>query len=370
MRVRCDRVDVTESLNSILGIVPANSPKPILADFFLSTESGSLVAEATDLDISGKVVIQKVEIVEEGQIAVPSQRLISILKEVPEESINIRNRESTHGAVIDSEGFEFQILGHDPTEFPTVTEPETTNAFSLVREAFHDSLKRVLVATSSDETRYQLNGVFLEFGRDRLTLTATDGKRLTHDTLRIENPDEQQISAILPNQTVGVFLKILAANGPQDETVTLSLSETNVTLRVRDNRVSSNLIEGIYPNYRSIFPPEPKLRVTCRRALLLSAARSASLTTDKQTHTVVFKFSPDVLVLEAKAQDIGESRIEIPVQANGDPMEICFNPVYFIDGLRTFEEDEVTLELTDPGKPVILKGTQSYRHMVMPLVQK
>ncbi len=370
MKVRCDRARLIESLNSIVGIVPANSPKPVLGDFLLATEEGSLVAEATDMDISGKALLHTVEVQESGRAAVPSARLVSILKEIPDESVELHSRDDPPGAIISGNGFEFRILGHDPDEFPAVSEPETPNTFTLHREKLHDALKRVSIAASRDTTRYQLNGVFLEFEKGKVALTATDGKRLTHDQIRVDGEIDSAISAILPNQAIDVFLRILSSHAIQDETVTLSLSETHVNLHTKDNRVSSNLVDGIYPNYRAVFPPESRLRLRCRKSLLLTAARSASLTTDKSTQTVLFRITTESMVLESQAQDIGEARVEIPIEATGDAMEVRFNPVFFIDALRTFEEDEVQIELTDPGKPALLRGTANYRHLVMPLVNK
>ena len=368
MKVRCDRNSLVESLTSIAGIIPPNSPKEILGGFYLGTAAGSLVVEASDLEISGTAVIHKVEVESDGAVALPSSRLISILKELPDEFVTVTSRDEPQGAVLESGGFQFKILGHDPGEFPKSEEPATTNSLSVAREKLHDALKRVSVAASRDTTRYQLNGVFLEFQDGKLTLTATDGKRLTHDSFRVSETDVGAISAILPNQAIDVFLKVLSGQGVQDETVTLSLSESHVTLKTKNHRVSSNLVEGMFPNYKAVMPAESAIRIKSKKAELLAAARSAALTADKQTSTVIFKVSPSSLVLESNAQDVGESRIEISVESTGDSMEVRFNPIYFIDALRTFDEDEITMELSDPSRPAVLRTSQNYKHLVMPLV--
>lgn len=370
MKVRCDRIDLVERLGAIHGIVSVNTPKPILGDYLLYTESGALVAEATDLEITGRTYMHKVEILEEGQLALPSGRLLSILKELPEDYVEIESIDEPLGANLQSGGFRFKVLGHDADEFPRARESEGLHGIVLYREKFQESLRRVAVATSRDPTRYQLNGVFLELAGGKLTMTATDGKRLAHDQLKVEKDGSLELSAILPNQAVDVMLKVLSSQMAQDERITLQVSETHVALKTEDVWISSTQIEGMYPNYQTAFPKEARTRARGHRSDLLTAARSASLTTDKQTSTVLFRITPEGLILESKAQSIGESRIQIPLELEGDAVEIRFNPVYFIEALRTFEEDEICMELTNAETPVVLRGSQSYVHLVMPLVTK
>jgi DNA polymerase-3 subunit beta len=376
MKIRCDRSNLVECLTSIAGVVPANSPKPILSDFFLSTQGGSLLVEATDLDICGRALVHKVEVERDGRLALPSARLLSIIKEIPDDLVTIVSRADPPGATIEAGGYQFKILGNSPDEYPTLREPETHATVSLRRERLHDSLKRVSVAASRDPTRYQLNGVYISIEKGRVSFTATDGKRLTHDHFRLDDGIDGNHTVILPNQAVEIFLRVLSTHSLPDETVTLAFSSTHLTLKTRDHQISSNLIEGLYPNYQSVFPPEPKVRIKAQRLALLSAARSASLTTDKQTLTVLFRITPESLVMESNAKDVGESRIQIRIEAQGDgfsveqPLDVRFNPVYFIDALRTFEEDDVVLEFTDAKRPVIFKSTGNYRHLVMPLVDK
>ena len=370
MKIRCDRVDLADRLSSILGIISPTSPKPILSDFFLSTEDGHLVAEATDLEITGRAHFHKVEVIEEGQLALPSGRLLSILKEIPEDFVEIHSMDEPFGADIQSRGFNFKILGHDPSEFPRLQETAGGSPIIVGRAKLYESLKRVSVAASRDPTRFQLNGVFFEIQDGQVSLTATDGKRLTHDRFKVHKDEGLAISAILPNQAVDVMLKVLSSPLVRDDDVTLLITETHLSLKAADTLICSTQIEGMYPNYRSIFPPDAKVRATGKRGDLLTAARSAALTTDKQTSTVLFKIAGESLVVESNAKSIGESKIEIPVQLSGDPVDFRFNPVFFIEALRTFEDDEVHLEITSPDKPVLLKGSQNYLHLVMPLVTK
>lgn len=371
MKIRTDRADLVERLNTIQGIIPSNTPKPILADLRFYTESDRLVAEATDLELSGRVFIPKVEISEPGEMAIPCARLLSIVKEIPEDFVNLSTTgDDPYETLIESRGYEFKIMGHNPAEFPRTEELEGTQPITLSRTKLLDSLRRVAVAVSRDPTRYQLNGVFLEITDGKIQFTATDGKRLTHDFFKPTQNAGVEISAILPNQAVDVFLRVLSSQTTQDETVRLNLSETHVSLSTEDTEISSTLIDGLFPDYRTILPGDARVKVQAKRSALLSAAKSAALTTDKQTSTVLFRIASDALVVESNSKDIGASKIEIPVECSGEGMEIRFNPVFLIDALRTFEEENVSLELTEAAKPTVVRSAQNYVHLVMPLVTK
>ena len=369
MKIRCDRADLVERLSTIQGIIPTNTPKPILGDFHLVAEAGRLAAEATDLELSGQVALPKAEIEEEGRMAVPCARLLSIVKEIPEDYVVLATTGDTpYETNLETVGYHFKILGHDPAEFPQSAELEGTRPITVSRSKLHESLRRVAVAASRDPTRYQLNGVFVEVSGGKIHFTATDGKRLTHDSFKPTQDDGLQISAILPNQAVDVFLRVLSSQMIQDETVKLHLSETHVALSTEDTRITSTLIDGLFPDYKSILPAETRLKVRASRSALLHDSKSAALTTDKQTATVLFRFAPEAVVVESNSKDIGESKIEVPVESKGDELEIRFNPVFLIDALRTFEENDVVLELTSADRPTVVKSAQSYLHLVMPLV--
>src|ERR1041385_1127128 len=123
MKIRCDRTEMVEKLGQIAGIVPSNSPKPIFFDFLIRTKDGGLEIEATDMEVAGLVRIERVEVVEEGEIALPAGRLSSILREIPPtaSTVAIETVTEMHGASVQAEGFQFKLFGHDPEEFPHIT---------------------------------------------------------------------------------------------------------------------------------------------------------------------------------------------------------------------------------------------------------
>ncbi len=366
MKVRCDKDELAECLGDVLGIVPATQAvKPIFLDFYLKTEDSYLVVEATDLDMGARIRLERVEVLESGELALPALRFHSIIREIPDKHIEIEALADGRGAILRANGYEIKILGEDPREFPQVPVFAKDEVLSASREKFVEMLRRVAVAASRDAARFQLMGVYFEVDGETLTLTATDGKRLTNDHMRIENPSGIQARAIVPNRVVDVLLKVLAQGG---ETFSLAIDDPNFQASFGHGELTAKIIQGTYPDYKVAIPQQINVRVTAKRHDFLAAAKSAALMTDKQTATVVFKFEDGRACLNTQASDIGESKIEVPIVLQGRPLEVRFNPTYFIDALRCLTEEEVRLEFYDEEKPGALRGGQHYRHLVMPLV--
>lgn len=366
MKVRCDKNALAEALGDMLGIVPATqAAKPILIDFHLKTEGPELILEATDLDMGARVRLERVEVLEDGEAAVPALRFYSVIREVPDKAVTVQALPEGRGARVEANGYDFKMLGEDPREFPEVPVFAREGAVTAPREKFVEMLRRVAIAASRDPARYQLTGVFFEIEGEKITLTATDGKRLTNDSMRIDNPSSMQVSGIIPNRAIDVVTKVLA-QGSQE--VAMGLGDTNFQVGFGRGELTAKVIQGTFPDYRVAIPTKVNVRVTARRSELLAAARSAALMTDKLTATVIFRFEDGKAYLSTQATEIGESRIEVPVTLQGDPLEVRYNPTYLIDALRCLTEEEVRLEFSDADKPGAVRGGEDYRHLVMPMV--
>jgi DNA polymerase-3 subunit beta len=366
MQVRCDRFELAESLGDILGIVPPTQPvKPILVNCHLKTADGRLEVTVTDLDMGARIRLERVEVSREGELALPATRFYSIIREIPEKHIVIEALTDGQGAVVRADGYEFKILGQDPREFPEVPGFSSDNALSIPREKFTETLRRVAVAASRDTTRYQLTGVFFEVQGEKILLTATDGKRLTHDHLRIDNEKGVEATAIVPNRVVDVILKLLSQGEPA---FSFSIGDPNVHIGFNRGELTAKAIQGTFPDYKAAVQLKSNIRVTAKRNDFLAAARSASLMTDKNTATILFKFEEQKAVLTTQSVEIGESKIEVPISLQGNPLQVRFNPAYFIDALRCLTEEEVRFEFVDEEKACTVRGGQHYRHLVMPLV--
>lgn len=367
MKVRCDRIELADALSALLGIVPpTQTARPILLNFYLRTEDERLTIEAMDLDIGARMTVEHVDVVEGGELALPANRLTSLVRELPDQNIRIESSEDDHGAYLKAEGYELKVLGEDPEEFPRVPTPAVEQFLSVDRDQFLEALRRVAIASSHDPSRYQLTGVFFEVEEDRLTLTATDGKRLTNDSLQVGNESGVVASGIVPNRAVDVIMKLVGQGHPQFR---FTIADADIHVSFGRGEFSAKLIQGKYPDYRWVLSCQPHLKVKGKRSELISAVKAASLMTDRETSTIRFRFEGDTCRLTTRAANIGESRIDVPVSIQGDgAVEIRFNPNYVLDAMRCVPDEEVRMEYEAADKPGTIRGRPNYRHLIMPLI--
>ncbi|MGQ9589235.1 MAG: DNA polymerase III subunit beta [Planctomycetota bacterium] len=367
MKVLCDRTELAASVGELLAIVPGTqTTKAILQCFHLKAGAdGGLLIEATDLEIGARVWIERVQVLEAGEAAVPAGRFSPLLREIADKDVTLEALPGGAGAVLLASGCEFRLLGQDPSEFPEIPEFRLERSFSLSREALADSVRRVGIAASREIARYQFTGVHFEVEGDKLTLTATDGRRLTNEVLGIDNAGKTRASAIVPNRAVDLLARVL---GQASATARIAIQDPDFQVSFGRGDLTAKLLQGAYPDCRSVLQVKVASRVTANRQALLAAARSAALMTTRETASVGFRFEADKVCLSTQVTDVGESRIEVPIVLEGAPMELRFNPVYFIDALRCLDDEEVQIELAAPEKPVVVRSAQTYRHLVMPLV--
>ena len=79
------------------------------------------------------------------------------------------------------------------------------------------------------------------------------------------------------------------------------------------------------------------------------------------------QFSKTGLVLTSRSPESGEATINFSCKYEGSDMEIGFNPQFLTEALRVVDSDEITLELTAPNRPGLLKGGANFLYVIMPV---
>jgi DNA polymerase-3 subunit beta len=254
-------------------------------------------------------------------------------------------------------------MGLPAEEFPPFPKAEGAKTLTMEQPQLRDMLRKTAYAVSNDETRYVLNGVYLNFKADKLTVVATDGRRLAlieHDTEVAKGADSE---FILPTKAVAELQHLLADKGD----LKLAVGENQLIADLGMTTLVSKLIEGTYPNFRQVVPTETKERITLERELLLAALHRASIMASDKSQSVKFSFSKNTLTLTANTPDVGEAKETLSVNYKGKELAVAFNPQYVMDPLRNLDADEIFLELTDELSPGVIKVNEPFLYVVMPM---
>ena len=331
-------------LQMVQNVVASRTTLPILGNALLVAENGKLTISTTDLDMGIRASIP-CEVIKPGTTTLPAKRFFS------------------NQATIRAASSYFKILGLPAEDFPAFPKTEGARQFKMTQGTFRDMLRRTAYAISNDESRYVLNGVFLSFHDTKLTMVATDGRRLALVEHEMEFAKGNETDAILPTKAVNELQRILG----QEEPLTISLSDNQIAFDLGETFLVSKLVEGKYPNYKQVIPPEAKDRIIIERELLLNATRRVSLLSNDKTNSIRLSFSQNNLDIMSNTPEVGEAKESIPVNYKGKEFSIAFNPTYLQDPLRHIDSDEIFFDFIDELSPGVIKYSKPFLYVIMPM---
>jgi DNA polymerase-3 subunit beta len=360
MKLAASKEHILEGLQKIQSGISSRNTLPILNNVLLRAKDGSVQLTATDLEVSVQTTFEA-KVAREGATTLPARRLFSIIKELPASDIEL-TVDDKDTATIKAGSSVFKIIGISDEEFPPIPQFEGQRTFSLDQGLFRKMLAATYYSSSNEESRYVLNGVLLSFKDDKLTVVATDGRRMALFEQEVEFPEASSGDFIIPNKTIVELVKTLGAEGP----VKIMIGDNQAAFAYGNLLIITKLIDGTFPNFRQVIPSQCEERVSLEREQLLNAVRRVSLVNDK-TSSVTLAFEKDNLTISTSSAEVGEASESMAIKYRGKAMGIAFNPDFMMDCLRNLTTDEVALEFSDELSPGVMKCDAPFLYVLMPM---
>ncbi len=348
-------------LQTVQNVVSTRTTLPILSNVLLQARGGELRLTTFDLDVGVSSSVEA-QVDKEGATTLPARRLSTIVRELPASEVFFEVDARNIASIRCGQTF-FKIHGLPEEEFPPLPSFDSARVFNLKLSDLTDALKKTSYAISTDETRYVLNGIFFSFREEKLTMVATDGRRLALVDLEVEFPRSDEVDIIVPTKCVAELTRL----GPGEKPVKMSVTENQVSFEVGQTLLVSKLVEGNYPNYKQVIPAEAKERITLERELFHSAVHRVSLLASEKSNSVKLVFTKNNIEIAANTPDVGEARESIPVTYKGREFSIAFNPEFLMAPLRNLPNDEVYLDLIDEMSPGVIKIQSPFLYVLMPM---
>jgi DNA polymerase-3 subunit beta len=366
MQITCQRGPLTAAFQTVGGAVPARTPKDILKNVKLEVGAQGAILIGTDSECSLRCQIPDVECTARGEALLPTGRVLQILRELNDELVRI---EATGDAIWIRGGLsEFRLSAEDPADFPPVADFEDEEYFILPTNEFRQAIRRTIFATDPESTRYALGGVLVELTPERATLAATDSRRLAVMHIGCRMKGEALTAGtqpIIPAKGMQVIEKGLADG---DEELHLAIHANDAVLRCGRTVVSTQLVQGRFPDYRKVIPTSFNMTIDVPVGPFHSAVRQAQIVTNEESRGVDFTFSPGTLRLSSKATDVGQSKIELPIAFDGPEVTITFDPRYVSDFLRVLDPaSQAQIRIIDHDSAAVLSAEDRYTYVIMPL---
>jgi DNA polymerase-3 subunit beta len=366
MNLTITKEQLMAGLQSVQNVVSSRTTLPILSNVLLRAEGNRLELTATDLDVTITCSVEAT-VKKAGSTTMPVKKIFGIARELASSEIDLEVDDKNVCSLRSGSSF-FKIRGLGAEEFPPPAKFKDDRKINLAQDKFKGMLKKTSFAISSDESRYVLNGIFISLKEHKLTMVATDGRRLALVDEEVDVAATSQGEFIIPAKAVNELNRLLQDKGD----VEIKFSDNQVAFTLKDDKdntvlIISKLIEGNYPNYRQVIPGEAKERITLAREEFMHALRRAEIMTSEKQNSVKLNLTKNNLAITANSPDVGEARESLAINYKGKDMAIAFNPGYLIEPLNALATDEVYLDLIDELSPGVLKINASFLYVVMPM---
>jgi DNA polymerase-3 subunit beta len=359
--------ELLRALQRVQGIVEKKTTMPILANALLRSKGKDAVTvSATDLEI-GLTSDYEAKIPKAGAMTLGAKALYDIVRSLPEQTVTLKQA-ANQWVEISCGKVKYRVVGMAAESFPTLPKFEDVPFFAIDPKVFKEMIDKTLYAVSSDETRYNLTGVYCEpvVGSPGLRMVATDGHRLSVIERPTSAAPTMKEGVIIPRKGL-VELRKLLDDGEGE--ARLGFVENSAVFEKGGLSLTMRLVDGRFPDYQQVIPTASSRRVRMGRQPLLDALKRTSLLSPDKAQGVRLDLASGLLALSANNPDLGEAREELDVDYDGEALKIGFNFRYMMDVLGVLTEERIELELTDELSPGVVhgEGSEGYRAVIMPM---
>ncbi len=364
MKFSFDRDALLKEISIAQEIIATKNAISILSNVLLQAENGSLTIRATDIKVNFETKIP-VEIEEAGSTTIFCDKFMSIISSLPQGEIEFEQNDIKIHIRPATKKAKFQLKSITSDKFPEFTSPNNLSFFNIPVKEFKEMINQTVFSVSDDETRYFMNGVFMEKKDDKLQLVATDGRRLAYisKSFGISLPDFKGI--IIPPKILNIINRRATDEGP----LSIGVGEKNIFFRFANYEFSSVLIEGQFPNYNRVIPESQAYSFEVDSKELMEALKRVALLVEQKSRRIFLAVAPGTLTISSQETEIGTAKEEIPCRYDGEEITFALNYLYLEEPIKVLGSERITVEFTEAMKAITLKAQpeKDFFHIVMPM---
>lgn len=363
MIITIGKKNLVDSLKRVVG--PTTTKQDFLALGSVLIEAGEEMVKFTTTDLDLTITTKtKGEVEAPGKVLVPMRRVMAIARELPEGDVNLEKLKSI--LLIRCGKVEFKINTLKEEEFPKIQEKKEAVTIKALPEILEEMIQLTAFCAGYEDVNYVLSGVLFELEEDRIKLVATDGKRLSFVSRAFpanQAEIKEKIAFILPNKAVNEISRITKEiNNP----IHISFSERQVEFDFKETKISARPIEGEFPNYSQYIPKKRGDQLTVDKQEFMASLKRISLLTTAEYQGVKLNLKKKKMTVYKTTPQLGEAKEEVGVDYQGAPLDIEFNPNYFIDILKQISEQKIVIDFFGPEKPAVLKR-EEHTYLLLPM---
>lgn len=363
MKIAILQQDLWPALQAVARSSGVRSQLPVLGNILIGTEKGKVKLSATNLEI-GVVKLVKAEVIEDGEVTIPAKTLVEVVSNLAGEKIIFAA--SSDQLEITTSSFSSKLNGIPASEFPTIP-LAGKEAVSIDPGILSKALPQVTFAAAVDDGRPVLTGILTEIRGKKLDLVATDGYRLAHKSVEVE--EDVTFKTLVPRRTLEEVARLISEEEADTLKISISEDQNQIIFSLGSTVLSSRLIEGQFPAWEKIVPAEFKARIVVDRGEFLKSVKLASVFARNEANVIKLQNKPDKLILSSEAKELGSQTKELEAKSEGEEITIAFNAKFLIDALNALSASQLILELSGGLSAAMLKpmGEDKVEYIIMPV---
>jgi len=367
MKITVLKKDIVDVLSKVQGLTGRKSNLAITSNILMRANRSGLTLSATDLE-TGFEGTYPASVEDEGLITISARKFYEIIRDFPTDEIIIHEVEN-RWIQIGSQNIEYHIVGMNPDDFPSIPQLEGVQLFEMDGGALKKMIEKTTIVGTSDDKRAHIIGVFFEKidgdNQQFVRMVSTDGSRLSKVDYQVEGDIDLGQGIIIPKKGLVEVGKFLENEG----NVHAGYKDNHFIVKKDRETIIIRLLEGEFPEYKPIIEKEDANVIPLDRHMFLMMLKRMSILSSESYKGVIFNLSDDKLVISSTNPDIGESKEDMAVEYQREPIEVAFNPRFFIESLTVMEDDKVALNIVNDEKPCIIEGLEDkqYLSVIMPM---
>jgi DNA polymerase-3 subunit beta len=378
MKLICTQNELNTHLSLVSRAVPSRPTHPVLANVLLTADSEAQQVSLTGFDLSlGVQTSFQAQVEQGGTLTLPAKLLSDIVSRLPDGEITLDEGNDESLVTLTCAAGRYQVRGMGADEYPELPMIEEAAVTTyLPSQALLEGLKGALFSTSSDETKQVLTGVHITVDAESLEFAATDGHRLSVVQTLNAGPNDGAVqpsvafNVTVPAKALRELERMLQLNAAEVD-VAVRFDQGQLVFEWANQRLTSRLLEGQYPNYRQLIPKQFSRQMSLDRRLFVAALERIAVLADQKNSIVKLTLDSvnQEVVLSVDAQDVGSGREAVPAQISGDDLEIAFNVRYLLEGLKVINTAEVQMQFNTSTSPSIVSplGGMKMTYLIMPV---
>lgn len=344
MKFQAEQTKLKHTLSRISNVIESRNTIPILAHVKLEVSGSTATLTATDLDVKLKINID-VDGHKDGVTTVNAALLKALIEKLPPEKQITFTLDGDLKVKSGNSNFKLKTLSAD--DYPDIDAGQFTSKIELSADEFKNAIDRTIWASSTEETRYYLNGIALQHKEGQAVFVSTDGHRLA----RYNSVDASQFpDIIIPSKTAKLLKGVLDGG----EAV-LEISDSKIRVSTKDTVITSKVIDGTYPDWSRIIPTSNHNSVTAKSAEVKEAIERVSVVSTERTKAVKLTVSGGVVAFDVQDPNMGDGHETVDVEQNGDDVVIGLNSKYALDAMAQADKGSVTVKYGGNTSPLLVE---------------